>query len=55
MEQGVKAKDALHIACAVKCGCEYFITTDNKLTRKAVAGIQIVNPIDFVRKTEELP
>ena len=53
MGQGIKAKDALHIACAIKSGCEYFITTDNKLTNKTIANIKIVNPIDFVRETEE--
>ena len=55
MEYGIKAKDALHIACAIKSGCEYFITTDNKLINKAILKIKIINPIDFVRETEELP
>jgi predicted nucleic acid-binding protein len=55
MEQGVKAKDALHIACAIKSGCEYFITTDNKLTNKNIQNIRIINPIDFIRETEDLP
>ena len=36
MKHGIKAKDALHIACAVKCGCEYFITTDNRLISKTM-------------------
>ena len=54
MEHGIKAKDALHIACALKSGCEYFITTDNRLTNKTIANIKIINPIDFVRETEEL-
>jgi predicted nucleic acid-binding protein len=55
MEQGVKAKDALHIACAVKSGCDYFITTDSKLINKSIENIKIINPIDFVRETEETP
>ena len=50
MQHGIKAKDALHIACAVKSGCEYFITTDNRLTNKVLANIKIINPIDFVRE-----
>ncbi len=53
MELGIRAKDALHIACAVKCGCDYFITTDAKLLNKNVENIKIINPIDFVRETEE--
>jgi predicted nucleic acid-binding protein len=52
MKQGVKAKDALHIACAVSSGCEYFITTDSKLINKRIENITIINPIDFVRETE---
>ena len=55
MEYGIRAKDALHIACAIKSGCEYFITTDNKLTNKAITNIKIINPIDFIRKTEQSP
>lgn len=52
MEQGIKIADALYLACARECGCEYFITTDDRLARKTVPGIRIVNPIDFVRETE---
>ena len=55
MKRGIKSKDALHLACAILCGCEYFITTDKKLTNKTIANIKIVNPIDFVRETEALP
>ena len=55
MERGVKHFDALHIACAIENGCEYFITTDKRLTNKNIANINIINPIDFVREVEELP
>lgn len=55
MEHGIKAKDALHIACAIKSDCDYFITTDGKLTNKDISNIKIINPIDFVRETEESP
>ena len=53
MAYGFKAKDALHIACAVKSGCTYFITTDKKLTNKNFPDIQILDPIDFLRETED--
>ena len=53
MKLGVKNEDALHIACAKERQCDYFITTDNRLTNKIVEGIKIVNPIDFVRETED--
>jgi len=50
--KGLKAKDALHIACAVKGKCRYFITTDNKLLNKHFDQISIVNPVDFIRILE---
>lgn len=51
--KGIHANDALHIACAIESRCEYFITTDTGLTNKKIEKIQIINPIDFVRKMEE--
>jgi predicted nucleic acid-binding protein len=54
MKNGIKTKDALHIACAIKSKCEYFITTDNKLTNKTIDEIRIINPVDFVIETESL-
>jgi len=52
-QKEIRANDALHIACAVESQCEYFITTDKDLINKKVEEIQIINPIDFVRKMEE--
>ena len=54
MAHGIKPNDALHLACAVKCSCDYFITTDSGLLNKDVANIKIRNPIDFIRETEGL-
>ena len=53
MKLGVKNEDALHIACAIERQCDYFITTDNKLTNKNIKEVKVVNPIDFIRETEE--
>jgi len=53
MRLGVKPKDALHIACAIKNGCEYFITTDKPLINKRIEGIRVINPIDFIRGMED--
>ena len=53
MKLGIKANDALHIACAIERKCEYFITTDKGLTKKIVDGIEIKNPIDFISEMEE--
>jgi hypothetical protein len=52
-EKGIRANDALHIACAIESQCEYFITTDTGLTNKKIENITIINPIDFVREMEE--
>jgi len=47
---GLKALDALHIACAQALECEYFLTVDKGILKKAdaIGGIRIMNPIDFV-------
>ena len=52
-EKGIRANDALHIACAIESKCKYFITTDTTLINKKIAEILIINPIDFVRNMEE--
>ena len=48
--KNIKKKDALHIACAIKAECEYFLTTDNKILNKDISQVKVINPIDFVRQ-----
>ena len=36
MVYGIREKDALHLACAIKSDPDYFITTDKKLLNIAV-------------------
>ena len=50
MQSGLKQKDASHIACAIYANADYFITTDRKILNKHVQGINLINPIDFVRR-----
>ncbi|MDR0685387.1 MAG: PIN domain-containing protein [Spirochaetaceae bacterium] len=50
---GIRTKDALHVACAVQSGVDYFITTDKKLLHAQVKGLKIINPIDFIEVMEE--
>jgi predicted nucleic acid-binding protein len=52
---GVRSKDALHLACAVAMKCEYFLTTDDQLVKKAsgVTEIKVTDPISFVREEIE--
>jgi len=49
METGIKKKDAVHIACAIIAECDYFITTDSRVTDYKSDKIKIVNPIKFVQ------
>ena len=53
---GIKHKDSLHLACAIKHKCDYLITTDKKFLNKndQVAEIKIINPIAFILETEEI-
>lgn len=52
MLKGIKKKDSLHIACAIKANCDYFLTTDKKLLNKKFDEIVLINPLDFVRRLE---
>lgn len=47
---GLKAKDALHLSCAIRAECKFFITTDDGIIRKhdTITEILIRNPIDFI-------
>ncbi len=49
---GLKAKDALHIACAVAGKCAYFITTDGDILKRGTSmqELTIVDPTAFVRE-----
>ena len=47
---GLRQMDASHIACAIHLGADCFITTDKKILGKTITGIEVVNPIDFVRR-----
>jgi hypothetical protein len=47
---GIKAMDALHIACAEAAFCDWFLTTDRGILKKlqTLGGMRIANPVDFV-------
>ena len=49
---GIRPKDAAHVACAIHAGCDYFLSTDDRLLKYKDSRIQIMNPIDFVVKGE---
>ncbi len=52
---GIKAKDALHVACAVEAQCDYFVSTDDFLLKKLerFREIKAVNPIGLLSVLEE--
>lgn len=52
MKTGVKMKDAYHVACAIYASCDCFLTTDDRLLKFRTDEIQIINPVDFVRRWE---
>jgi len=49
---GLKKIDALHIACAIYAKCNYFITTDKGILKKAkrIKEIIVIDPINFIRE-----
>ena len=52
MLKGIKDKDALHLACAIKAECDYFLTTDKRILNKEISDLKIMNPLDFIRTLE---
>jgi len=55
---GFHKLDALHLACAEAAKCDYFVTTDDKLIKRAKAqrkalAVIVVNPLTFL--TEVVP
>lgn len=49
---GLKAKDALHVGCAIISESKYFITTDDNILRrgKDISEIAILDPFSFIRE-----
>ncbi len=53
MKTGIKAKDAIHIACAIFGKADYFLSTDIRLLKYNTQEITLMNPITFVTEREE--
>ena len=53
---GVKSKDALHIACAIEGEAEYFLTTDDNLLKKLAKTKEliVINPVNFIPILESM-
>jgi predicted nucleic acid-binding protein len=50
MTLGLKPVDALHVACAIDLKCDYFLTVDKGILKKAakILSITITNPINLI-------
>lgn len=51
---GLKPVDSLHIACAKALQCDFFLTVDKGILKKAsnISTIRILNPVDFIFELE---
>jgi len=54
-KMGIRSKDSIHLACAISMRCEYFLTTDDELIKKAsgINEIKITDPISFIKEVTE--
>jgi len=52
---GIKAKDSLHIACAIETNCDDFLTTDDILINRLVGfdRLRVINPVSFASFWED--
>ncbi len=48
---GLQKIDSLHIACAVFSECEYFLTTDDQILKRAdeIGDVNVTDPIAFIK------
>lgn len=48
-KEGLRAIDALHLACAEAAGVDYFLTCDDKVVNRYKGKkIRVMNPIEFI-------
>ena len=54
MSFGVKKKDALHLACAERAECDWFLTTDRGILKKIrnLGEMRVANPVDYVMEEQ---
>ena len=45
---GIKAYDALHVACAISANSDYFITVDKRLLKYKDERIVLCNPMQYI-------
>ena len=52
MSTRIKEKDAIHVACAIIAGADYFLTTDMRLLKYKTDEIKLINPTEFIIELE---
>lgn len=50
---GAKDMDAFHVACAIFSESDFFITTDDRVLKFQSEKVEIVTPVEFIRRMEE--
>ena len=50
--EGIKQKDAFHLASAILAECAYFLSVDDRLLKYDSNEIILINPVDFVKILE---
>ncbi len=51
----LSSKDAIHLACADYSKCNFFLTCDDELIKRAMRlnlGIRVINPVEYIREVE---
>ena len=48
MKTGIRYNDACHVACAIRAGADFFLTTDKRLLKYKTNKVKMMNPIDFI-------
>ena len=51
---GVKTADAYHVACAILAGCDFFLTTDDRLLKFKTDRLCLMDPTEFIREWEAI-
>ena len=46
VDRGIKAPDAIQLACAATAGIDLFITNDDRLSRKHVSGVKFITSLE---------
>ena len=50
MATGIKSMDASHLAAAIVAGCDYFITTDDRILKYKGDRIRVMDPVQFLQE-----